>query len=84
MLYASHYFWTGLELRALVADQSRGAGFWLVIVNRAVQMVRGGGGRGPRHSADFSGTFVRRRVRNEVQDGAMAGLRMAKEMLDAR
>jgi hypothetical protein len=30
MLYATHYFWTGLELRALLQDPSRGSGFWFV------------------------------------------------------
>ena len=35
MLYASHYFWTGLEVRALVSDSSRGPGFWFVTVNRS-------------------------------------------------
>jgi len=30
MLYASHYFWTALELRVLLADPARGAGFWFV------------------------------------------------------
>ena len=35
MLYASHYFWTGLELRALVSDPARGSGFWFVTVNRS-------------------------------------------------
>jgi hypothetical protein len=29
MLYASHYFWTALEVRALVPDPSRDSGFWL-------------------------------------------------------
>jgi hypothetical protein len=33
MLYASHYFWTALELRVLVSDPSRGTGFWFVTVN---------------------------------------------------
>lgn len=74
MLYASHYFWTGLELRALVSDPSRGTGFWFVTVNRS----RSDGLSG------FTGLFVRRRVRSEVQEGAMAGLRMTKQMLEAR
>jgi hypothetical protein len=33
MLYASHYFWTALELRVLVSDPSRRTGFWFVTVN---------------------------------------------------
>ena len=35
MLYASHYFWTGLELRALLPDSRRGPGFWFITVNRS-------------------------------------------------
>ena len=35
MLYASHYFWTAIELRVLVPDPARGEGFWFVSVNRS-------------------------------------------------
>src|SRR5262249_19745726 len=35
MLYASHYFWTAIELRVLVPDRARGEGFWFVSVNRS-------------------------------------------------
>jgi hypothetical protein len=73
MLYASHYFWTGLELRALLPDPSRGPGFWFVTVNRS----RSDGLSG------FTGTFVRRRVRSEVEDGALAGLRSTKQRLES-
>jgi len=55
MLYASHYFWTGLELRVLMPDPSRGPGFWFVTVKRS----RSDGLSG------FTGMFVRRRVRSE-------------------
>lgn len=72
MLYASHYFWTGVELRMLVPDTSRGPGFWFVTVNRS----RSDGLSG------FTGLFVRRRVRTEVQDGALAGLQATKRMLE--
>ena len=34
-LYPTHYFWTALELRALIPDPARGAGFWFVNVNRS-------------------------------------------------
>jgi hypothetical protein len=74
MLYASHYFWTGLQLRALVSDPSRGPGFWFVTVNRS----RSDGLSG------FTGALVRRRVRSEVGEGAMAGLRMTKQILETR
>ena len=72
MLYASHYFWTGLELRALLPDPARGPGFWFVTVNRS----RSDGLSG------FTGRLVRRRVRSEVQDGSLAGLQMTKQMLE--
>ena len=73
MLYATHYFWTGLEVRALVPDRSGGPGFWFVTVNRS----RSDGLSG------FTGLFVRRRVRSEVQDGALASLERTKQMLEA-
>lgn len=72
MSYASHYFWTGLELRTLLPDPSRGPGFWFVTVNRS----RSDGLSG------FTGLFVRSRVRREVQSGALAGLQMTKQMLE--
>ena len=72
MLYASHYFWTGLEVRALVPDPKRGPGFWFVTVNRA----RSDGLSG------FTGMFVRRRVRSEVQQGVLASLRTTKRKLE--
>ena len=72
MLYASHYFWTGLEVRALVPDPSRGPGFWFVTVSRS----RTDGLSG------FRGFFVRRRVQSEVQNGALAALRSTKQRLE--
>ena len=72
MLYASHYFWTGLELRVLLAEPARGQGFWLVTVNRS----RSDGLSG------FTGHFVRGRVRSEVQEGSLAALRMTKKRLE--
>lgn len=72
MLYASHYFWTGVEVRALVPDRSRGTGFWFLTVSRCRSDGLGG----------FTGIFVRRRVRSEVQNGALAGLRSTKQMLE--
>jgi hypothetical protein len=72
MLYASHYFWTGLELRVLVPDPARGTGFWFVTVSRC----RSDGLSG------FTGMFVRRRVRSEVQKGALAALTTTKQRLE--
>lgn len=72
-LYASHYFWTGLELRALVPDPSRGEGFWFVTDSCS----RSDGLSG------FTGAFVRRRVRSSVEAAALAALQSTKQMLEA-
>ena len=73
MLYASHYFWTALELRVLLPDRARGAGFWLVTVNRS----RSDGLSG------FTGRVIRGRVRSEVEDGTRAALTATKTRLEA-
>lgn len=59
-------------MRALLPDPSRGPGFWFVTVSRS----RSDGLSG------FTGMFVRRRVRTEVQDGALAGLETTKRELE--
>ena len=73
-LYSSHYFWTALELRALVPDPSRGTGFWFVNVNRS-------------RSDGLTG-FVGRIIRGKVKDGARKGIESAltgtKKKLEAR
>jgi hypothetical protein len=73
MLYASHYFWTALELRTLMPDPSRGPGFWLVTVNRS----RTDGLTG------FTGFFIRRKVRSEIQAGTRAVLEGSKQALES-
>jgi hypothetical protein len=72
MLYASHYFWTALELRVLFPDQARGRGFWLATINRS----RSDGLSG------FTGMFVRRRVRSEAVKGVQAALVATKRRLE--
>jgi hypothetical protein len=72
MLYATHYFWTGLELRALIPAPPRERGFWLITVNRS----RSDGLSG------FTGSIVRGRVQNEVRDGTLAALRSTKDALE--
>jgi hypothetical protein len=74
MLYATHYFWTGLELRALLRDPSRGSGFWFVTVSRS----RSDGLSG------FTGTVIGRKVRREAEEGALAALLATKQTLEAR
>ena len=73
MLYATHYFWTGLELRALLRDPSRGPGFWFITVSRS----RSDGLSG------FTGAVIGSRVRREVEEGALAALQAAKRTLEA-
>jgi hypothetical protein len=69
MLYASHYFWTALEL---VSDPSRGTGFWFVTVNSS----RSDGLSG------FFGRLIRSRIRREVQKGVLAYLTETKKKLE--
>jgi len=72
MLYASHYFWTALELRVLVQDPPRGRGFWFVSVNRS----RSDGLSG------FVGRIIRGKVRGEAEKGMVAVLEATKSMLE--
>jgi hypothetical protein len=73
MLYASHYFWTALELRILLPDPPRGRGFWFITINRS----RSDGLSG------FVGRVVRGRVLNEIQSGTLAALTATKATLEA-
>jgi hypothetical protein len=73
MLYASHYFWTALELRVLLPDPARGPGFWFVTISRS----RSDGLSG------FKGLVIRTRVRSEVEDGTRAALTATKTRLEA-
>jgi hypothetical protein len=72
MLYASHYFWTALELRVLVPDPARGAGFWFVNVNRS----RSDGLSG------FVGSLIRGKVRGEAEEGMQASLSVTKAKME--
>ena len=74
MLYASHYFWTAIELRVLVPDPSRGEGFWFVSVNRS----RSDGLSG------FVGTLIRGKVRGEAEKGMEAALSLTKARMEGR
>lgn len=73
-VYASHYFWTALELRVLLDDPARGDGFWFVTENRS----RSDGLSG------FLGSIVRRRVRTETLKGSLALMQATKRSLEAR
>jgi len=73
MLYASHYFWTGIELRTLVPDPARGEGFWFVAVTRSRSDGLGG----------FTGSLVRRRVASAGRNATLAELRATKRLLEA-
>jgi hypothetical protein len=72
MLYASHYFRAALELRVLVPDPGRGRGFWFVTVSRS--RVDGLSG--------FLGRLLRGKVRSEIQEGTLSGLRATKRRLE--
>jgi len=72
LLYASHYFWTALDLRVLVPDRARGRGFWFVNVTRS----RSDGLSG------FVGTIIRGRVRTEAQKGLEAVLNETKARVE--
>jgi hypothetical protein len=73
MLYASHYFWTALEIRVLVPDAARGTGFWFVMVNRGMSDGLSG----------FSGKIVRGRVRTGLQKSIRAVLVSTKSKLES-
>ena len=72
MIYASHYFWTALELRVLVPDPVRGPGFWFASVNRS----RSDGLTG------FVGRLIRGKVRSEAEKGMVAALTTTKRRLE--
>jgi hypothetical protein len=74
MLYASHYFWTALELRALVPDPQRGPGFWFVTDSRS----RSDGLSG------FVGRLLRGKVRAEAEKGTAAVLQLTKTRMEAK
>jgi hypothetical protein len=72
MLYATHYFWSALDVRVLIPDPARGNGFWFVTASRT--RIDGLSG--------FTGFFVRRRVRSQVQEGTMRVLMTTKRTLE--
>ena len=72
LIYASHYFWTGIELRLLVEDPARGRGFWFVTVSRS----RSDGLSG------FTGRLIRGRVRSEVEKGILAAMQSTRQRLE--
>ena len=71
-LYASHYFWTALELRVLLPDPARGPGFWFVTVSRS----RSDGLSG------FMGRVIRGRVHSEARKGIESALTATKNALE--
>jgi hypothetical protein len=74
MLYASHYFWTAIELRVLVPDPARGQGFWFANVNRSRSDGLGG----------FVGSIIRGKVRGEAEKGMQSALAITKTRLENR
>src|SRR5690606_9101921 len=74
MLYASHYFWTALEIRLRRPDPARGEGFWFVNISRS----RADGLDG------FRGFFIRGRVRSAVENGLRTSLVATRARLEGR
>ena len=72
MLYATHYFLTGVELRVLLPDPPRGHGFWFMTISRS----RSDGLSG------FRGRVLRGRVRSNVLERSLAGLQRTKQLLE--
>jgi len=72
MLYASHYFWTAIELRILVPDPARGEGFWFANVNHSRSDGLGG----------FVGSLIRGKVRGEAEKGMQAALAITKNRME--
>jgi len=72
MLYASHYFWTAIELRVLVPDPARGEGFWFANVNRS----RSDGLDG------FVGSMIRGKVQGEAEQAMRAALAVTKQRME--
>ena len=75
MLYASHYFHTGLELKYLSRDSAKpdAKGFYLISVNRS----RSDGLTG------FFGGIIRSRAQSGARDGLAAALEDAKTLLES-
>jgi hypothetical protein len=74
MIYASHYFWTALELRVLLRDPSRGKGFWFVTESRS----RSDGLSG------FTGRVIRGKVRGEAEKGTQSVLQVTRDRLQGK
>ena len=70
LIYASHYFWTALDIRVLVEDPSRGPGFWFVNITRS-------------RSDGLSG-FVGNMIRGKVQSEALKGIETALKVTKTR
>ena len=73
MIYATHYFWTALELRVLLRDPQRGQGFWFVSESRSRSDGLGG----------FTGRIIRGKVRGESEKATAALLQLTKRRMEA-
>ena len=72
MLFASHYFWTAIELRLLVPDPARGEGFWFANVNRSRSDGLGG----------LTGSLIRGKVQDGAEQGMQAALAITKKRME--
>jgi hypothetical protein len=74
MLYSSHYFNTGLELKFLVLDRSAPKDYYLVVANRS----RSDGLTG------FTGAFLGGHIRGKARDGLESYLRAVKRNMEGK
>jgi hypothetical protein len=74
LIYATHYFWTALDVRVLVPDPARGTGFWLATVTRS----RSDGLDG------FTGRLIRQKAQAEARRMLENVLQSTKVRLEAR
>jgi hypothetical protein len=74
MLYTSHYFNTGLELKFLVVEESSPGSYYLVVANRS----RSDGLTG------FTGAIIGRRIRGKARDGLESYLHSVKRNMEGK
>jgi hypothetical protein len=76
VIYATHYFWTALEIRELVPDPGRGEGFWFVDVSR--------GRSGSLAKGGPKGHVIREQVKEHSLKGLVKGMEATKTLLEGK
>jgi hypothetical protein len=75
LIYATHYFWTGLETRELIPDAS-GRGFWFADVSR--------GRSGSLAKSGPKGHVIREQARKHSLKGLNEGMMATKSFLESK